>query len=743
LYFIPPRAQGIEQKEGHMTKLNWCAGMLLTLLFATSASAQSQLPDKDGDGIPDVLDNCVTVANPDQKDSDGDGIGDACDGDINKDGKVNALDVALMKQFFGKVGTAADLNGDGRVNVLDLSLLRNRFGKTPGPSGLPVQTDLVANPPVPRSVEILEFEKPLPDGRNAMVIMDFNGAFPVNPSTEGKIPDRIVLQTEGGPVVLNDLGVFGDEKAGDGILVGLLKFDRTRFDGDIAAYLTRARKQQANQVTLFNNREPAGKLDFDLANPLPPVGPARELKFTLPNIGAISVVARAIPFLPIAIPPSTDPAKTELINNLNVVQDPGRTFSPCQPNGTIAPFGNPNGVWSFKTLLSNMSGGAPANVFINDWLKQWITGSPAGTVKHSDGITVSFPIPARPAMQSVISSLQSGPWNPNVPATLELDRLPFRLLAIVNRLDLAQANFYGPGSPGELRFVFGLVEKQGASCVPSSSQMTVILEYKVPATTCLGLKNLANVWVALDSLATGSAPYNAVLQTLTDQVTVANAVPSKLNGSAIGQVRTNEVKLGLPWELSEFTLQTTVASPVLGKLVHETVKNTPDPSHNFTGLLNSWITSFSGSPVTRQFGAVDFIGASNRYGPFSAPNNPPWDGVPATTPSKRATFSTNTCGGCHLSETGTNFTMVRADGPLNTPATLAGFLTGITVNDPVHPALLHSFNDLQRRGQMLDQMAANSCLVLPHIPLLSLPQLIELPSPHLLRRSVFSPPFVH
>jgi hypothetical protein len=182
---------------------------------------------------------------------------------------------------------------------------------------------------------------------------------------------------------------------------------------------------------------------------------------------------------------------------------------------------------------------------------------------------------------------------------------------------------------------------------------------------------------------------------------------------------------------------------VLGKLVHETVKNTPDPSHNFTGLLNSWITSFSGSPVPRQFAAVDFVGASNRYGPFSAPSNPPWDGVPATTPSKRATFSTNTCGGCHLSETGTNFTMVRADGPMNTPATLAGFLTGITVNDPVHPALLHSFNDLQRRGQMLDQMAANSCLVLPHIPLLSLPQLIELPPPHLLRRSVFSPPFVH
>jgi hypothetical protein len=35
--------------------------------------------DTDGDGIADVMDNCPTVANPDQTDSDGDGIGDACE----------------------------------------------------------------------------------------------------------------------------------------------------------------------------------------------------------------------------------------------------------------------------------------------------------------------------------------------------------------------------------------------------------------------------------------------------------------------------------------------------------------------------------------------------------------------------------------------------------------------------------------------------------------------------------------
>jgi hypothetical protein len=35
--------------------------------------------DQDGDGVPDVSDNCPSVANPDQADVDGDGLGDACD----------------------------------------------------------------------------------------------------------------------------------------------------------------------------------------------------------------------------------------------------------------------------------------------------------------------------------------------------------------------------------------------------------------------------------------------------------------------------------------------------------------------------------------------------------------------------------------------------------------------------------------------------------------------------------------
>jgi len=95
--------------------------------------------DLDQDGVPDVLDNCISVPNASQRDIDKDGIGDICSADINHDGIVNGTDITkftLAAQGLIPKGPEYDLNGDGVVNTLDVALALKRIGIAPGPSGL-------------------------------------------------------------------------------------------------------------------------------------------------------------------------------------------------------------------------------------------------------------------------------------------------------------------------------------------------------------------------------------------------------------------------------------------------------------------------------------------------------------------------------------------------------------------------------------------------------------------------------
>lgn len=107
--------------------------------------------DRDGDGQPDVVDNCPNVPNALQEDGDGNGIGDACQcGDVNLDRSTNVADALDIAR--GEVGTAdpgfprCDVNGDDSCNVADaLAIARGEVSSSPAGQLCPAY----GGPPIP------------------------------------------------------------------------------------------------------------------------------------------------------------------------------------------------------------------------------------------------------------------------------------------------------------------------------------------------------------------------------------------------------------------------------------------------------------------------------------------------------------------------------------------------------------------------------------------------------------------
>jgi hypothetical protein len=94
--------------------------------------------DTDGDGLTDDVDNCIEVANADQRDTDGDNFGNMCDGDLNNDGIVSITDFVMFRSVYGSTGPGldADFNGDNAITITDFVMFRSMYGKPPGPSGV-------------------------------------------------------------------------------------------------------------------------------------------------------------------------------------------------------------------------------------------------------------------------------------------------------------------------------------------------------------------------------------------------------------------------------------------------------------------------------------------------------------------------------------------------------------------------------------------------------------------------------
>ena len=106
-------------------------------LMSESGMFGTGAPDTDSDGVDDASDNCISVANADQRDTDADAIGNVCDPDVAapNDCMVNFADLNLYKiNFFQSGDLDTDNNNDGQTNFADLTILKNFFFGPPGPS---------------------------------------------------------------------------------------------------------------------------------------------------------------------------------------------------------------------------------------------------------------------------------------------------------------------------------------------------------------------------------------------------------------------------------------------------------------------------------------------------------------------------------------------------------------------------------------------------------------------------------
>jgi len=399
------------------------------------------------------------------------------------------------------------------------------------------------------------------------------------------------------------------------------------------------------------------------------------------------------------------------ITDLGVVRDPRRTSDGCPENDSSA--AEPSGVWTFGYLMRRLGESDPST-FAQNWLATWA----------SDQSVNDFTVAARPNVSIIRDRWQQLSGGPDQP--LDLTKAPFRLLAIVLRIDRARNVLYGSTDAGGLEFIFGGV---GAHCVPTG--VTVSFEYGVRVSSCGAMRAWAQRWVDLSAFSLGSDDYNALLESLTQQV-VAPTASSPVVGQ-LNQIRTNEGVFVDPrqappraWELREFRIDP--SDPEVLRQV--AVQQTPDASLNRTQVIAKYIDAHTATilanddAVPRRYpGRSAFLAGSALMlpaGPSAVGTY--WDGPTAgsiANAEARFQFSLDTCNGCHAGETRTGGFHVDPRGRLDSAARLSTFLTGASrpVADPsgirvggVVPA--HAFADLDLRSQDLARFANQQCLFL-------------------------------
>lgn len=551
---------------------------------------------------------------------------------------------------------------------------------------MPVNPKFEKNPPIPGDISI-QMLKDNTEG-NILFVADFGKQL-------NKDTFHVVMVGDD-KIILRDDGKNGDVKAFDGKFSGIMNEDLVELQSGLNGVVQTLKKDK--DIIIFNGRThtrfPTEKFDFSGFTNF------SDKKFLLlPGFR-----------LPCGAAPVIKKENSLMITAASVVNDPSRTFDPCKNTG------NANGAWAFPKLITDMANTPVTGVTPSDFLKKWLETWKNDVIINGDTLT-----------KRVMVSKILDTWSAASGGNFDIKFAPFKLGAIVNRLDLRGNSGYGFSNAGEARLVFYAIGCTGSTGIfvhrfPAPFMM--ILEYGVPKNKCSTLKAFAQEWADLSSLTLGSASYNSALENITKQFTVANASPSKPNGSALNQIRTNEFAFDVnPWELREFRIDNST---------HQ-LKNVPaqkEPQFRFNKqhpfniaakvtLLAGYVNDHTAEIESGNYTLLDSLSGS----PFAAGRALTlntsiyhWNALTTsgsgfiTSDSARFMLSINTCSGCHGGEGRTpNFMHVEPVGTTGVPVSLSKFLTGdppmtngsfiITdrANRPAPPGTARAFNDLERR----------------------------------------------
>lgn len=245
------------------------------------------------------------------------------------------------------------------------------------------------------------------------------------------------------------------------------------------------------------------------------------------------------------------------------------------------------------------------------------------------------------------------PWinvsfdNKDCKGDLDLSKAPFRLLGIVNRIDIGSHTVDGKG---EARFVYALLDSHTVeqNTVGSARQFTLIFEYDITPAP-FDRKRWAQTWHHLGQLKCTTADdceeFREYLTKLTKSFTDYQEGNAKLpHNTYLSQVRSSELQLMDPWQWREFVLKKPEGGP-LGFAQTYTFQ-TPHNDMNGNEELGAWIDENRELIKKGTYVLPEKFrgGESNNMG-----GRTQWRFPELDEPIRRA-FAKNTCNGCHMSE---------------------------------------------------------------------------------------------